>query len=55
MQRVASEAQRVGRLKESELSTELAGQWRSLTRAATFVALLSAPAVVIWLHGTEGW
>jgi ATP-dependent Zn protease len=52
---VASEAQPIGGFQESELSNELAGQWRKLTRAATFVALLSAPAVVVWLNQNEGW
>ena len=33
---------------------ELAEQWRSLTRTATFVALLTAPGVFIWLHNKEG-
>jgi ATP-dependent Zn protease len=33
---------------------ELAEQWRSLTRMATIVALLTAPAAFIWLHVHEG-
>ncbi len=33
---------------------ELAEQWRSLTRMATLVALLTAPAVFIWLHVHSG-
>jgi ATP-dependent Zn protease len=33
---------------------ELADQWRSLTRAATIVALLTSPAVFVWLHNREG-
>ena len=52
---MASEAQPTGGLQETELSNELASQWRSLTRAATLVALLTAPAVVVWLHQTQGW
>jgi ATP-dependent Zn protease len=52
---VASEAERLSGFQESELSKELAGQWRRLTRAATLVALLTAPAVVVWLNQTEGW
>ncbi len=39
----------------TELSSELAGQWRTLARAATVVALLSAPAIVVWLNQTQGW
>ena len=52
---VASEAERLSGFQESELSNELAGQWRRLTRAATVVALVTAPAVVVWLNQTEGW
>src|SRR3954452_9607371 len=33
---------------------ELAAQWRSLTRAATFVAVLTSPAVYVWLHNRQG-
>src|SRR3954469_12379047 len=33
---------------------KLADQWRSLTRMATIVALLTAPAAFIWLHVHEG-
>src|SRR3954447_17245114 len=33
---------------------ELAAQWRSLTRAATFVAILTSPAVFVWLHNRQG-
>ena len=29
-------------------STELADPWRTLTRAATIVALLTSPALYIW-------
>ena len=39
----------------TELSSDLAGQWRTLARAATIVALLSAPAIVVWLNQTQGW
>jgi ATP-dependent Zn protease len=52
---MASEAQDLTGFRQSELSTELASQWRRLTRAATAVALLSAPAIVIWLNQTQGW
>jgi ATP-dependent Zn protease len=52
---VASHSERLTGFQESELSSELAGQWRRLTRAATFVALLTAPAVVVWLNQTQGW
>ena len=34
---------------------ELADQWRLLTRAATFVALLTSPALFVWFHQREGW
>ncbi len=36
-------------------STELADQWRRLTRAATAVALLSSPALALYLHEYSGW
>ena len=52
---MASGAERLSGFQESELSSELAGQWRRLTRAATIVALVTAPAVVVWLNQTEGW
>jgi cell division protease FtsH len=52
---VATEATNIGGFQQSELSAELATQWRRLTRAATFVALLTAPAVVVWLNQTQGW
>ena len=45
----------MGVFQQAESSNELASQWRRLTRAATAVALLTAPAVVIWLNQTEGW
>jgi hypothetical protein len=35
-------------------SPELTAQWRSLTRTATFVALLTSPGVFVWLHNREG-
>jgi ATP-dependent Zn protease len=35
-------------------SEALGQQWRSLTRAATFVAILTAPAAFLWLHNHEG-
>ena len=30
-------------------------QWRVLTRAATVVAILTAPAAFTWFHSHEGW
>jgi ATP-dependent Zn protease len=33
---------------------ELTDQWRSLTRAATLVALLTSPAVFVWLYNHQG-
>ena len=32
----------------------LVGQWRSLSRAATIVAVLTSPAVFIYLHSSQG-
>src|SRR5690242_1071549 len=39
----------VGRLSTEE-SRELSNQWRALRRAATAVALISSPALFIWLY-----
>jgi len=36
-------------------STELADQWRRLTRAATAVAVLTSPALFIWFKEHNGW
>jgi len=52
---VATEAQPLGGLQEAELATELASQWRRLTRAATAVALITAPALIVWFNQTQGW
>jgi ATP-dependent Zn protease len=52
---MASEAQDLSGMRQSELSSELAGQWRRLTWAATAVALLMAPALVVWFNQTQGW
>ena len=45
----------MGGFQEAELATELASQWRRLTRAATIVALVTAPALVVWFNQTQGW
>jgi cell division protease FtsH len=37
------------------VSTELADQWRRLTRAATVVALLTSPALFVWFKQYNGW
>jgi cell division protease FtsH len=42
-------------LQAGEASRQLADQWRTLRRAATFVALLSSPAVFAWLYLAESW
>ena len=52
---MATEAQPLGGLQQAELSNELANQWRRLTRAATVVALITAPALVVWFNQTQGW
>jgi ATP-dependent Zn protease len=36
-------------------STELADQWRRLTRAATAVFLLTSPALAVYFHEYSGW
>ena len=40
---------------QAAVSTELADQWRRLTRAATVVALLTSPALFIWFKQYNGW
>src|SRR5688500_799647 len=40
---------------DSAHSTELADQWRRLTRAATAVALLTSPALALYFHEYSGW
>ena len=52
---MATEAQPVGGFQQAELSNELASQWRRLTRVATAVALITAPALVVWFNQTQGW
>jgi len=42
-------------LPSREDSAELARQWRVLTRAATFVAILTSPAAYLYLHKQMGW
>src|SRR5581483_2978018 len=39
----------------NEEATALATQLRKLTRVATFVALLTSPPLIIWLHRHSGW
>src|SRR5215212_983763 len=39
----------------NEESVALAGQLRHLARIATFVALLTSPALIFWLHRHEDW
>jgi ATP-dependent Zn protease len=40
---------------EGEASHELALSWRRLTRAATIVAVLTAPALYVWFTKQNGW
>src|SRR5438552_3969873 len=39
----------------AEQQRELSDQWRALRRLATGVAILTSPAVFIWLHKQQGW
>ncbi|MET0608402.1 MAG: AAA family ATPase [Gaiellaceae bacterium] len=41
--------------RDQSPSTELADQWRLLTRAATIVALLTSPALYLWFNQHNGW
>jgi len=43
------------RPKASEQNTALAFEWRRLRRAATFVAVLTAPAFFLWLNQRLHW
>ncbi len=43
------------RWSRREESAALAREWRRLGRAATFVALLTSPALFVFLHHTRGW
>src|SRR4051794_30077703 len=43
------------RARREEQRNALAGQWRQLTRAATFVALLTSPAFFAILYQRNGW
>src|SRR6478752_4122438 len=43
------------RARREEQRTQLAVQWRQLTRAATFVALLTSPAFFVILYQRNGW
>src|SRR3990172_8701736 len=38
-----------------EASQELSDQWRRLARAATFVAVLTSPALLLVLREQQGW
>src|SRR5687767_1255606 len=42
-------------MSAGESSRLLADQWRRLTRAGTLVAILTSPAVFVWLHSVHGW
>src|SRR5215203_4050696 len=42
-------------LPSREDAADLARQWRTLRRSATFVAALTSPAVFLYLHQQKGW
>src|SRR5437588_918227 len=42
-------------LPKREPQQELARQWRQLARLATLVAILTSPAIFLWLRKFEGW
>jgi ATP-dependent Zn protease len=52
---MATVAEQLTPLSSSESSKVLADQWRRLRRAATFVALLTSPALFVWFHQLQGW
>jgi ATP-dependent Zn protease len=41
--------------ESSEAARELASSWRTLTRAATFVALLTSPALIVFFIREDNW
>src|SRR3954466_13061409 len=43
------------RARRDEQRNALATQWRQLTRAATFVAVLTSPAFFVILYQRNGW
>src|SRR3954447_18746775 len=43
------------RARREEQRNALATQWRQLTRAATFVAVLTSPAFFVILYHRNGW
>jgi cell division protease FtsH len=51
---MATESQPLPGLTSGRDSEELARGWRRLTRVATFVAVLTSPAVFVWFHGWMG-
>ena len=48
-------AEPLATLPAGESSRLLADQWRRLSRAATFVAVLTSPAVFAWFYVQTGW
>ena len=44
-----------GTSPQGEASLELAQSWRKLTRAATVVAVLTAPALFVWFTQQNDW
>jgi cell division protease FtsH len=50
----AGERAPFGTPREAERIT-LAREWKRLARAATFVAVLTSPAVFAWLYGANDW
>src|SRR5436190_18899039 len=43
------------RLSQADEATALATQWRRLARAATIVAVLTSPALLLWFHNQLDW
>jgi ATP-dependent Zn protease len=44
-----------GGVYSAERQRELSDQWRALRRLATGVAILTSPAVFVWLYRQQGW
>src|SRR5215217_6240270 len=52
---MASERAEPGLLDRASASSELGEGWRSLTKRATAIALITSPAPFVWFHSVLGW
>jgi cell division protease FtsH len=52
---VTATAEPLTQSRRTEAERALSDQWRRFARTATFVAVLTSPAVFVWLHSQQGW